>query len=67
MALSERPERYDLPVKLRDSLARLRPRSDLLYTSQSCVALATGRDGFIAEDTEEGLFVHQTRLLSHHR
>lgn len=52
--------------RLERYLVRLRPRSDMLYVSQNRTVLATGRDGFICRG-EEGLFVHQTRLLSRFR
>lgn len=51
----------------RDVLVRWRPRAGTLYVSQSRAVLATGRDGFIAGGPDHGLFVHQTRLLSHYR
>ena len=46
-------------------LVSLRPRSDHLQVSQSRSVLVTGRDGFVHPNTREGLFVEQTRLLSH--
>lgn len=51
----------------RRHLVRLRPRAETLYVAQSRTVLATGRDGFIDEGSEHGLFVHQTRLLSRYR
>src|SRR5947208_424541 len=53
--------------RLQDSLIRLRPRDDMLYVSQSNTVLASGRDGFVTENSEQGLFVHETRLLSRYR
>src|ERR1043166_6438163 len=49
------------------SLVRRRPRQETLYVSQSRSVLATDRNGVIREVTENGLFVHQTRLLSLYR
>lgn len=49
-------------------LAKLRPRADTLYVSQNRTVLAIDTDGFISPDySEHGLFVLQTRLLSHYR
>ena len=53
--------------RIKHNLIRLRPRPDTLYVSQNRTVLATERDGFIDEGREQGLFVHQTRLLSHYR
>src|SRR5947207_3799539 len=52
---------------MKDYLIRLRPRDDTLHVSQSNTVFATGRDGFVHPDSNHGLFVHQTRLLSHYR
>lgn len=49
------------------SLVRLRPRPDTQYASSGRSVLATGRDGFIDGDEDQGLFVHETRLLSRYR
>jgi glycogen debranching enzyme len=49
------------------SLARLLPRPDTRYVSQSRTVLAAGLDGFVDEGGEHGLFVYQTRLLSRYR
>jgi hypothetical protein len=49
------------------SLARLLPRFNTRYVSQSRTVLAAGLDGFVDEGSEHGLFVHQTRLLSRYR
>ena len=46
---------------------RLRPRDDTLHVTRNRTALATDRDGFLAGGPDRGLFVHQTRLLSHYR
>lgn len=51
----------------RDYLVRLRPRDDTRYVSQGRTVLATGRDGFVEDGGQFGLFVHQTRLLSRYR
>ena len=53
--------------RIKHNLIRLRPRPDTLYVSQNRTVLATERDGFIDEGREQGLFVHQTRLLSRYR
>jgi glycogen debranching enzyme len=47
-------------------LVRLRARPDTLYLSHGRTVLATGRDGFVRDGFEHGLFVHETRLLSRH-
>ena len=49
------------------NLIRLRPRSDALYVTQNRTVLITARDGFISSGSEQGLFVHETRLLSCYR
>src|SRR5260370_14050589 len=54
-------------LRPQDCLIRLRPRGDALYISQSSTVFTTGVDGFVAERAEQGLFVHQTRLLSRYR
>src|SRR5919199_366451 len=51
----------------RDYLVRLRPRVETIYVSQGRTVFATGRDGFVREGGEQGLFVYQTRLLSRYR
>ena len=48
-------------------LVSLRPRNDTFYVSQGRTVLATQRDGFIEAGVDQGLFVHQTRLLSRYR
>ena len=48
-------------------LIRLRPRSDTLLVSQGRTVFASERDGFIYAGPEQGLFVYQTRMLSHYR
>lgn len=53
--------------ELEDSLVRWRPCADTLYVSQSNTVLATGRDGFVHKGSADGLFVHETRLLSRSR
>lgn len=45
-------------------LVKLRPRSDYLQLSQGRTVMVLARDGFIHKDTREGLYVHQTRMLS---
>ena len=54
-------------IRPQDSLVRLRPRDNTLYSSQGRTVIATGRDGFIRGGADHGLIVHQTRLLSLHR
>jgi glycogen debranching enzyme len=49
------------------TLIRLRPRAETVYVSKGRTALATGRDGFLGDGPEQGLFVYETRLLSHYR
>jgi glycogen debranching enzyme len=51
----------------RTNLVRLRPQSDTLYVNRGFLALATDRDGFVERGTTHGLFVHETRMLSHYR
>jgi glycogen debranching enzyme len=45
-------------------LVKLRPRSEHLQVSQGRTVLVMGRDGFVDPERHDGLFVHQTRLLS---
>jgi len=49
------------------SIARLQVREDALLVSQGDTVLATRRDGFIEPGAEQGLFVHETRMLSLYR
>ncbi|TJW33185.1 MAG: amylo-alpha-1,6-glucosidase, partial [Mesorhizobium sp.] len=49
------------------SLVRLRVRPETIYVSKGRTVLATGRDGFFDNGSDQGLFVHQTRLLSRYR
>ncbi|HWP41878.1 MAG TPA: glycogen debranching N-terminal domain-containing protein [Blastocatellia bacterium] len=42
-------------------------REGTTYCSQNRTVLATGRDGFILGGPDQGLFVHQTRLISRYR
>ena len=49
------------------SIARLQVREDTLLVSQGDTVLATRRDGFIELAEEQGLFVHETRMLSLYR
>lgn len=48
-------------------LVRLHPREDSFQVSQGRVVLSTSLNGFIARDTVNGLFFHQTRMLSCYR
>lgn len=43
---------------------RLRARPQTLYTSRGRSVLATDRDGVVSPDTNQGLFVHETRVVS---
>jgi len=54
----------ELVSKTLSQLVRLRPRDDTLYVSQNHTVLATGRDGFVNQLSEHGLFVYETRVLS---
>jgi glycogen debranching enzyme len=45
-------------------LVRLRTRAETLYVSQNRTVFATRRDGFVDAETDHGLFVHSTRLVS---
>jgi glycogen debranching enzyme len=49
------------------SLIRLQVRPETIYVSKGRTVLATGRDGFLDDGPDQGLFVHQTRLLSRYR
>lgn len=48
-------------------LVKLRPRAEHLQVSQGRTVLVTGRDGFVSADRADGLFIHQTRMLSKYR
>ena len=48
-------------------LVRLHPREGGFEVSQSRTVLSTGLNGFIRAGTGDGLFVHQTRMLSCYR
>jgi glycogen debranching enzyme len=48
-------------------LIRLHPREESFEVSQSRTVLSTDVDGFIRRDTPDGLYVHQTRMLSCYR
>jgi glycogen debranching enzyme len=57
-----------MPPRVPDqNLVRLRPRTETIYVSKGRTVLATGRDGFLGGGAEQGLFVYETRLLSHYR
>ena len=49
------------------SLVRLHVRDDAAFVSHGDTVLATACDGFIEGGRDEGLFVHQTRMLSRYR
>ncbi len=46
-------------------MVRLRPRSEHLQVSRGRSVLVTDREGLVRPKSREGLFVHQTRMLSH--
>jgi glycogen debranching enzyme len=46
---------------------RLRVREDMVFATRGDTVLSCKRDGSIEGSAEQGLFVHQTRLLSRHR
>ena len=48
-------------------LIRLHPREDSFQVSQGRSVLSTNLNGFISPETANGLFVHQTRMLSCYR
>ncbi len=48
-------------------LIRLHPRIDSDYLSQNRTVLATGLDGWIHDSRDEGLYVHQTRMLCEYK
>jgi glycogen debranching enzyme len=48
-------------------LVRLRCRPNTVYVSNGRTVLATDVDGFLSGAPDSGLFVHETRLLSHYR
>jgi len=50
-----------------ETMARLRVRSDSLHLSRGRSVLVTGLDGFIDPEKKQGLFLHQTRMLSRYR
>src|SRR5437016_13733340 len=49
------------------TLIRLRPRPDTVHVSNGRTVLATGTDGFLDGRPDQGLFVHETRLLSRYQ
>jgi glycogen debranching enzyme len=61
------PVAWAMSVSPPDWLVRLRPRDGTVYVSQSRTVMATGRDGFIGDNAEQGLWVYQTRMLSRYR
>jgi glycogen debranching enzyme len=52
-----------MPPEIAKSLIRLRVRPETNYVSKGRTVLATGRDGFLDNAPDQGLFVHQTRTL----
>jgi glycogen debranching enzyme len=53
-------------MRARSDLVRLRPRHDALCVGRNFLSLLTDRDGFIRGGSQKGLFVHETRMLSHY-
>ncbi|HUI83516.1 MAG TPA: glycogen debranching N-terminal domain-containing protein [Candidatus Binatia bacterium] len=51
----------------RHRLVRLHPREDAFEVTQGRAVLSTALSGFIHAGTSEGLYVHQTRMLSCYR
>lgn len=51
----------------RGSLVVLRPGGDEVHLHGNRTVLATGLDGFVRPGGEQGLFVHETRMLSEYR
>jgi glycogen debranching enzyme len=49
------------------SLVRLSVRPDTIYVSSGRTVLATRLDGFLDGGADQGLFVHETRLVSRYR
>ena len=49
------------------SLVRLHPRAESIEVSQGRTVLSTNVNGFVLPNTRDGLFVHQTRMLSTYR
>src|SRR5438045_3767519 len=61
------PERNSFPmVRSSPPLARLRPRSQTLYVSCGRTVMAGDPNGWLNGDRDHGLFVHETRVLSHY-
>jgi len=48
-------------------MVRLRPRLDKNYVTRGRTVLATASGGFLHDRPEQGLFVHEMRLLSRYR
>lgn len=55
------------PPTIDASLVRLSVRPDTIYVSSGRTVLATARDGFLDAGADQGLFVHETRLISRYR
>src|SRR5688572_29661529 len=64
VSTADAPARAAAAAAGRPPLVRLRARPNTLYLSQGRTVLATDRDGLVAPETHQGLFVHETRLLS---
>lgn len=53
-----------MPANPGSYLVKLRPRSDFLQLSQGRTVMVMARNGLVHPGSREGLFVHQTRLIS---
>jgi glycogen debranching enzyme len=53
-----------MEIDLGDTLIRLAPRSPTIYLSRGRTVLATGNDGFISGEKDQGAWFYQTRILS---
>lgn len=51
----------------RDTLTSLRPNPEKQFISRGPVVWVTGLDGFVDEATDQGYYVHETRMLSRYR
>ena len=49
------------------SLVRLHPRLRTNYVASGRTVLATGDNGVVGDEPDQGLFVYETRMLSRHR
>ncbi len=56
-----------MQTDLRNTLIQLTPRDATRYVSRARTVLATGADGFISGDDEQGAWCFQTRMVSLYR